>query len=203
MGEGLELRELTFLDWLPVTMSVGPGECVGVLGASGSGKSLLLRAIADIDVNRGVVALGTRLREEMAAPEWRSMVGMLPAEPRWWEDDVEAHFREDGGATKRWLERLGFPADVMNWEVRRLSAGERQRLGLVRLLELKPAALLLDEPTANLDGDNTRIVEEVVAEYRADEGVPVVWVSHDREQVGRVAARVYEMKGRSLEAMVS
>jgi putative ABC transport system ATP-binding protein len=201
MGGGLELRGLTFLDWQPVSLTVDRGECVGVLGASGSGKSLLLRAVADLDENGGSVGLGGVARAETPAPKWRSLVGMLPAEPRWWEDLVGAHFEPGNEVTKTLLERFGFPPDVLSWEVRRLSVGERQRLGLVRLLELKPKALLLDEPTANLDADNTRVVEAVVAEYRASEDAPVIWVSHDEGQLSRVAGRAYLMKGRKLEAM--
>jgi putative ABC transport system ATP-binding protein len=99
------------------------------------------------------------------------------------------------------LERLGFGREVLDWEVRRLSVGERQRLGLARLLQLKPKALMLDEPTANLDGENTRIVEEIVRVYREARKAPVIWVSHDGEQIRRVAGRAFVMKDRRLRKM--
>jgi putative ABC transport system ATP-binding protein len=200
-GDGLALTNIGFLDWEPVTLQVGAAECVGVCGTSGSGKSLLLRAIVDLDENSGAVRLGDQLREETAAPEWRSWVGMLPAEPRWWEDLVGGHFRSMDEAGMSLLERLGFGREVLDWEVRRLSVGERQRLGLARLLQLKPKALMLDEPTANLDGENTRIVEEIVREYREARKAPVIWVSHDGEQIRRVAGRAFVMKDRRLRKM--
>jgi ABC-type iron transport system FetAB ATPase subunit len=75
--------------------------------------------------------------------------------------------------------------------VTRLSSGEKQRLALLRLLANQPRVLLLDEPTANLDPQNTRRVEAMIAAYREARGAAVVWISHDREQAARVCDRHY------------
>ena len=64
----------------PVSISVARGECLAILGASGSGKSLLFRAIADLDPNQGEVSLNGRSREDMPAYEWRRQVSLVPAE---------------------------------------------------------------------------------------------------------------------------
>ncbi len=64
----------------PVNLSIAAGECVAVLGASGSGKSLLLRAIADLDPHNGEVSLKGRRCSEMPADEWRRLVALVPAE---------------------------------------------------------------------------------------------------------------------------
>ena len=79
--------------------------------------------------------------------------------------------------------------ECMEWQVSRLSSGERQRLGLARLLALQPRVLLLDEPTANLDAANTRRVEACLDDYRRGHQAAVLWVSHDPDQRGRVASR--------------
>ena len=79
--------------------------------------------------------------------------------------------------------------DTLEWEVGRLSSGERQRLGLARLLAGKPEFLLLDEPSANLDKTNTQRLEACVAAYRERRRAGVLWVSHDAEQRRRVASR--------------
>ena len=71
----------------------------------------------------------------------------------------------------------------------RLSSGERQRLALLRLLSRNPKALLLDEPTANLDDVNQQRVEALVEAYRQAHGAPVLWISHDVAQQRRVATR--------------
>ena len=88
---------------------------------------------------------------------------------------------------------------VPDQPVSRLSSGEKQRLDLMRLLSNRPRVLLLDEPTANLDPENTRRVEVVITEYRRSHDAAVIWVSHDEEQVRRVANRYYEVVGGHLQ----
>ena len=63
----------------------------------------------------------------------------------------------------------------------------------MRLLSNRPRVLLLDEPTANLDPENTRRIEAVIKEYLGSHDAAVIWVSHDGEQVGRVANRRYDV----------
>ena len=91
------------------------------------------------------------------------------------------------------LEKLGFDETVLSWSVDRLSSGERQRLALLRLLANQPQALLLDEPTANLDASNVGQAETLISSYRVDRQAPVLWVSHDAGQIARVASRHYEL----------
>ena len=91
------------------------------------------------------------------------------------------------------LEALGFGEEVLGWQVNRLSSGERQRLALARALAIQPRVLLLDEPTANLDEDNTRQVEQLLAAWRADTGGGILWVSHDAAQRERVANRQHQL----------
>lgn len=177
----------------PIDLEVGPGECVGLAGPSGSGKSLLLRAIADLDPHNGLVRLGSVTAPSVPAPKWRCQVGLLPAESAWWAERVGDHFPR--GMDSAWREALGLPPEVPEWSVARLSTGERQRLALLRLLSNRPAALLLDEPTASLDAENTRAVEKLIADYRREHGAPVIWVSHDPEQTSRVADRVCYIDG--------
>ena len=77
----------------------------------------------------------------------------------------------------------------MDWSVARLSSGERQRLALLRVLANRPPVLLLDEPTANLDEATTARVEALLKDYRTLHGAGVLWVSHDPQQLRRVADR--------------
>lgn len=184
----------------PVDLTVHAGECVCVSGPSGAGKSLLLRAVADLDPHEGRVFLDGVACMDLPAPQWRRRVGLLPAESAWWAERVGDHFAD--GMDSEPLQRLGFDQKVMNWSVARASTGERQRLALLRLLANQPRALLLDEPTAALDPKNVKAVEALVAEYRARHDAPVIWVSHDPEQIARVAQRHFRIVAGRLEQAV-
>jgi hypothetical protein len=78
---------------------------------------------------------------------------------------------------------------AMSWEVARCSTGERQRLALLRTLMQAPAALLLDEPTGNLDQESTQRVEGLLTGYQRQRQAALLWVSHDPGQIERVAQR--------------
>jgi len=102
-----------------VTFEVRRGACVAIVGASGSGKSLLLRAITDLDVSEGTICLDGVDRESISATEWRARVGYLAADPGWWGDTVAEHFL-DWSATRETIERLSFSESCGNWPVQRL-----------------------------------------------------------------------------------
>jgi ABC-type iron transport system FetAB ATPase subunit len=150
----------------------------------------LLRAIADLDPHQGEARLDGVPAHAIAAPIWRRRVGLLPAESRWWTERVGDHF---GHPPPDWLAGLGLPAEVFDWTVSRLSSGERQRLALARLLENRPEVLLLDEPTANLDPENTERVQALLRGYQRSRGAALLWVSHDRGQLERMTGRILEM----------
>jgi len=137
------------------------------------------------------VFLDDRNARQFRAQDWRRQVGYLPAESHWWDDTVGPHLaRVDESA----LESLGFGRDVLSWQVARLSTGERQRLALLRLLANRPRVLLLDEPTAALDPASVLRVEELLAQVRQRHEASVIWVSHDPEQIRRVAGRHYRIE---------
>ena len=180
----------------PFDLAIEAGECIAITGASGSGKSLFLRMIADLDPSDGNVFLDDRSRRDMPAPAWRRQVVYNPAEPGWWAEDVAAHFA-DLTAARAWAPCLGLPTELLDGPVLRLSTGERQRLGLIRALALDPKVLLLDEPTGALDADNTALVEGVLKQRLAG-GAAVVMVTHSAEQAARLGDRRFRMAERRL-----
>lgn len=180
----LQVEKLAFLNRGPYSFTVDAGRCLTLAGPSGAGKTLLLRAIADLDPHEGSVLLDGRECRRLPAPRWRRLVAMLPAESQWWHNTVGEHF--PAPAADR-LAALGFEPDVMDWSVARLSTGEKQRLALLRLLANEPEVLLLDEPTANLDQHKSRLVEEMIHRYQVEKPAAVVWVTHDPELPARVA----------------
>ncbi|MBU1701299.1 MAG: ATP-binding cassette domain-containing protein [Candidatus Eisenbacteria bacterium] len=189
------IEALRFLDLEPINLSIEPGECIALSGPSGSGKTMMLRSIADLDLHEGRIFLNDKACESFDAPDWRRRVSLLPAESGWWFDHVGPHMPNVQGDC---LNRLGFDVDVMNWAIRRLSTGERQRLSFLRLLENEPMVLLLDEPTSGLDAANAKEVELMVAEYKHKMEAPVIWVSHDPDQIHRIADRAFTFSGKQL-----
>jgi phosphate-transporting ATPase len=191
----LSVRNLKRLNIGPIDLDVAAGEIVALTGPSGVGKSLLLRAIADLDPNDAEIALNGEARDAMSAPAWRRQVMYVAAHSGWWEDRVEPHF---AGASRDFtielLQRLGLESTALGWEVANLSTGERQRLSLARALALKPKVLMLDEPTSGLDPDNAKRAEVVIQRFVAD-GAGVLFVTHDAHQATRLGGRVLRLEG--------
>lgn len=184
----------------PFDLEVTAGSCVAIAGPSGSGKSLLLRMIADLDPNQGTVQLDGRDRGSFAAPAWRRQVVYSAAEPGWWFDTVAPHFPGAALDTARQMApRLALRPDLLDGPVLRLSTGERQRLALIRAMALQSPVLLLDEPTGALDQDSTALVETLVRE-RLAAGTAVLLVSHSPEQAVRLGSRHFRMVERRLVA---
>ena len=129
----------------------------------------------------------------LAAPQWRTKVGLVPAETGWWADTVAQHFSRPGEAAAL-LEALGLPGDALSWQVQRLSTGERHRLAIARALQLAPDVLLLDEPTAALDKQATKKVEAVLR-GQLQAGKAIVLVTHDAAQLKRLAHSQVALSG--------
>jgi ABC-type iron transport system FetAB ATPase subunit len=184
----------------PFDLTLARGGCVGITGPSGSGKSLFLRMICDLDVNEGEVWLDGAARGAMAAPLWRRQVVYVAAESGWWADRIADHFAKDKmEPAHEMATRLGLPNGIIDGPVSRLSTGERQRLALMRGLLLNPPVLLLDEPTSALDSEGVGRVEEILTERMAA-GVALVLVTHDPDQAGRLGRQRYVMTAGRLEA---
>ncbi len=104
---------------------------------------------------------------------------------------------------RKQLDDLGLDEALLDRPVRLLSSGEKQRFALLRMLCNRPKVLLLDEPTANLDRENTGRVERLVLHYLDQAPAGAIWVSHDGDQVERIGARCLHIRAGTLDAAAS
>lgn len=194
----LSIKKLCSLNVGPVDLTLEPQHCIGLSGSSGCGKSVLLKAIADLMDSTGAMALEGQPCAEIEAPDWRRKIQLVPAESLWWHNTVREHFQHP--ICQKQLSQLSLDSDIEQQAVNQLSTGQKQRLAILRSLEKKPRVLLLDEPTASLDRDNTERVEAFIKEYLNVNDAAAIWVSHDPEQLKRVATKAYKMINGQLEA---
>ncbi len=186
----LRLHEFQVHALKPLNIEVN-NEVVFLRGASGSGKSLFLRAIADLIMHNGEAYLDEKKCSDINPVQWRKWIGFLPAESAWWRDKVGDHFDDNNNL---YLPLLNLPADCLQWDVSRCSTGEKQRLAMARLLAHQPKVLLLDEPTASLDPASVKLVESLVIDYANKFNAPVIWVSHDTSQIKQLSQREFKIK---------
>ena len=193
MATALLVKDLRSAFAGPFELNLGTGACAAITGPSGSGKSLFLRMIADLDPNEGKVWLNERERGSMPAPQWRRQATYVSAESGWWADRVIEHFRVNRRSEVAALAaRLGLRADLLDAPVAQLSTGEKQRFSLVRALLPSPPVLLLDEPTGPLDEESVAKVEALLQERKAT-GTSILLVTHDPNQAERLGDQRYRM----------
>lgn len=186
-----EIRNLSSPQHHNLELKLHAGECVTLSGESGSGKTLLLRYLADLQTSEGDMLLDGISCRSIPAPQWRRQVMLLPTESAWWENTVGAHFPEQ--PDPQLMEKLQLSSAMLAKSPDDLSSGERQRLALLRVLNLKPQVLLLDEITANLDPANTLNAENLVLQYLHDHQAAALWISHDAAQVKRLGGRHFAL----------
>ena len=195
----LKLVDFSCHNLKPINLQLKPGEIISISGESGVGKSLLLRAIADLIPHQGQCFFNEQEVNTIAPNQWRKQVAYLASESQWWFDSMAEHFDQPlSDPIKMYLNNIGLSLDALSWEVMRCSTGERQRLAIIRLLANESSILLLDEPTANLDAKNSHLVESVILQYQQQTQCSIIWVAHDKEQIQRVTQRQFEINGSEL-----
>ena len=185
--------------WRGLDLGLAAGECGVLVGPSGSGKSLLLRVLCGLDqADEGRVRFRGNPVDRQRLPSFRAKVMYVQQQPVLLPGTVEENlsfpidFRVHEGKTRanpraaELFSRLGKPDDFLAQKASVLSGGEGQLVGFVRAVLLDPDILLLDEPTAHLDLDTTRRVEEVVHRWVEAGDRAVLWTSHDVDQVDRI-----------------
>ena len=194
---GREVAGKTILS--DISFDVATVDLLGIVGASGSGKSSLLRLLNRLDEpTSGTVYVHGQDYRQLPPRELRRRVGMVTQRPFLFPGDVASNLRF--GPTQRGesvpdeeiaglLERVGLPGFTAR-EASVLSGGEQQRVSLARALANRPEVLLLDEPTSALDEESKLGIEELIGSLVREHGLTCVMVTHDRDQARRMCNRV-------------
>ena len=196
-----------------ITLSIGTGEYVAVMGPSGSGKSTLMHILGCLDVpSQGRYQLAGEdvgaMSEEQLADIRNRRIGfvfqqfnLLATMPAWRNVELPLSYTGIGRAQRREravtaLRRVGL-ADRIQHRPGELSGGEQQRVAVARALVTEPDLLLADEPTGNLDSASTADILSLLGELHAA-GRTIVVITHEAD-VARRAQRTVRM----LDGLVS
>jgi UDP-glucose/iron transport system ATP-binding protein len=189
-GVSLEIDDRRILR--DISLAVSDDGITVLLGPSGAGKTMILRLLNRLDVpTAGVVRFRGEPVTSIDPLALRRRVGMVFQRPAPFPGTVRDNLRvADPAATDdallAALSGAGLPPVFLDRPADDLSGGESQRMCLARTLVTRPEVLLMDEPTSALDPDARRRLERTARDL-ATEGRPLVWVTHDLEQAGRLA----------------
>lgn len=191
-----------------------PASGITVLfGASGSGKTSVLRCVAGLERAAGVVRIAGQVWQDDAAgvflPTWRRPLGYVFQEASLLahltvRGNVEFALRRSTGPSGHQalidaVELLGI-GHLMDRGTAQLSGGERQRVAIARALVTQPALLLLDEPLASLDHARRQDILPWLARLRDELRLPMLYVTHSADELARLADHVVVLEGGQLRA---
>ena len=185
-----------------VNLTVEQGDIVGIRGINGSGKTMVLRAIAGLIRVDGSVEIGGKKMEPGECPKdigvLVEMPGFLPEFTG--KKNLQLLGMLQEGVTEEDIEEamnaVGLdPKDRRHYK--KYSLGMKERLGIAQAILKKPKLILLDEPTNGIDSDGIQMLEELLRHLK-EAGSTIVVTSHDRDFLDAVTSQCYEMKEGSL-----
>lgn len=185
-----------------VNLTVEQGDIVGIRGINGSGKTMVLRAIAGLIRVDGSVEIGGKKMEPGECPKdigvLVEMPGFLPEFTG--KKNLQLLGMLQEGVTEEDIEEamnaVGLdPKDRRHYK--KYSLGMKERLGIAQAILKKPKLILLDEPTNGIDSDGIQMLEELLRHLK-EVGSTIVVTSHDRDFLDAVTSQCYEMKEGSL-----
>ena len=180
------------------------GRVTGLFGSSGAGKTSLINMIAGLlTPDRGIIKIGDEVLDDTAArvhiPAHRRRIGYVFQDARLFPHlDVRRNLdygrrmnglARDSASEARVVDLLDI-GHLMDRRPGKLSGGERQRVALGRALLAQPRLLLLDEPLGSLDEERKTEILPYLIRLRDEAGVPMVYVSHDPNELRQLAAQI-------------
>jgi osmoprotectant transport system ATP-binding protein len=194
-----------------VSLDVGPGECVALIGESGAGKTTLLRSFNRlVDPDQGQILIDGVDARSIDPFLLRRRVGYVPQDggllPHWRvQRNVElvpwlSHLEKRADLAIEALRLVGLEPDLFSsrWP-RQLSGGQRQRVAVARALAAKPGLVLLDEPFGALDAITRAELQSTFQGIRRELGITCLLVTHDIDEAFLLADRVVIMRSGRIE----
>jgi ABC-type glutathione transport system ATPase component len=206
-----KFRAKPFRALTDVSISIGPGETLGLVGESGSGKTTLGRAVLGLaPVTAGRITFEGRDISHVTRKQRRTLsrdlqvvfqdpytslnpaleIGAILAEPLGVQGLEQTAARK---RVKELLDQVGLPADAIHRLPREFSGGQRQRIAIARALALSPKLIVCDEPVSALDLSTQARVLDLFLQIQKDTGVSYLFVSHDLDVVRHISHRVAVM----------
>lgn len=188
-----------------ISFEIQKGDLISIVGESGSGKSTLLKVISDLlELSSGHIEFEGKNYNDYNPIELRKKISYCVQTPVLFGNTVLDNIKFvydirkeeiNLNAVIELFERFSLNKDYLNYDINKLSGGEKQRIALIRNLIFKPEILLLDEVTSALDSVNTKIVENYIKELNKD-GVTILWVTHsDKQSTGIFNKKITIDKG--------
>ena len=176
-----------------INLSIEEGEFVTITGPSGSGKSTLLKIMASmISQTAGSIDYQGKRLEEYDPIAYRKEVSYCFQTAVLFGKTVQENLsfpyeiRQEAFNSEKaaaYLMKVGLNKTYLTKNINDLSGGEKQRIALVRNLLITPKVLLLDEVTSALDAENQLIIRQLIREMNQTEGITVLWVTHNADEI--------------------
>jgi D-methionine transport system ATP-binding protein len=189
-----------------ISLRLVPGQIVGVVGATGAGKSSLLKLLNRlVDPAQGRLQWQGKPYSDVPVLALRRQIMLVPQEPKLLDLPVAAAIihglqlqgqseAQLAAAIVQWQQRLQIPSDWLDKSESGLSLGQRQWVTIARGIACEPMVLLLDEPTAHLDQDYRARLQNVLRKLMQQTTQLVVVVSHDWQWLEQVCDRVLQLQ---------
>ncbi|WP_419660775.1 ABC transporter, ATP-binding protein [Desulfosarcina variabilis str. Montpellier] len=187
-------------------LTLNPGDIIGVLGPSGCGKTTLLKTLAGlIDAVAGRITFLGRTFHRIPMPTYRRLVTYVDQTPIMLNMSVRENLElpftyasadaaYDPEAALKSMDALNLDHGLLDQHAGKLSGGQMQRISLLRALLIKPAIMLLDEPTSNLDADTVQAAERIIMQYARQDGGACMLATHNAAQANRICSSIIDIR---------
>ncbi|KAL4468139.1 hypothetical protein ABPG72_019143 [Tetrahymena utriculariae] len=181
-----------------LSFKVNPGECVGFVGASGGGKSTIVKLMERYyDISKGAIIINGKNIKDVSLQSLRQNIGLVHQEPQFFDNDIEYNvtYSLEGNYTQEQLNKvlqisgvnefildknrfpLGLKTLIGNKGVK-LSTGQKQRIAIARALIIEPRILILDEATSALDAESENSFQKYIEQIKSYQKMTIIIIAH-------------------------